>query len=128
MESADPFYSYNFSGRKELCRFGDYFRGLSGDCLAGAVCQPNLRPPTPAGDRLSMKTAVIYIRILSGALAAHFKNRHSRIRPVVRNGLNDRIPRPAISAVYKRIAVAKILFVGHFHKAVPARGDIGGNL
>jgi len=128
MKSANSFYRQDLAGREQAGRLGDYTVGLCLDCLAGVVCEPDSRPTNGARNRLCVKTTVGDVRVLSAAFYAHFKDRHRRIRPVVGDIPYYRIPRPAVGAVYEWIAVPKVVFVGHFRKAVGAGCHVGGHL
>ena len=128
MKSADPFYRQNPAGPEQSGRLGDCPVALRLDCLAAAIHQPQSRPTHSARDRLSVKTTVGDIRVLGRAFVAHLENRHRRIRPVVGDIPHYRVPRPAVGAVYERIAMPEVLFVGHFRQAILAGGDIGGHL
>ena len=66
-----------------------------------------------AGIRLRVKPPVGRVVILPLALRAHPEDRHRRLRPVVRNVLNDRVSRTAIGAVRERVAEAP---VGRIHR------------
>ena len=128
MEPADSFYRYNLSTRKQSCGFGDYFTVVCFYCSAFAVSEVDFRPTGGTGNRLGVETPVADIGVLGGAFIAHLKNRHCGIVPVVRNAFDYRVSRPTVRADYKRITTAKIVFISHLLKAVPADGYIGGYL
>ena len=101
----------------------------SGCQLAGGIIgKPYLRAAFWAGYRLCVKASVGWFGVLAAAGIAHLESEHRRIASVVWDGFYDRIPRPAIGAVYERIAVSKIGIVIHLVEAVFAYGSIDGYL
>ena len=75
------------------------------------IFKPDLRSANRTSDRLGMKTAVERIVVIPGAIRAHGKIRHGRLRAVVRDILDNGEARTAIGAIDKWIAVPAIFWV-----------------
>src|SRR4030095_7091064 len=95
-------------------------------CFAARM-NPNLRPALRARIRLRMKTAVRWIVILRATCRAHDQTRHGRERAVVRNVLDDRVPRSAIGAVDERIKISTVGGIQKFAEAVCTGCDVRRN-
>ena len=85
--------------------------------LSLIISQPNLWAASRTRHRLSMKTPIQYLRILATAMLTHLKVTHCRIRPVIGNGLDNRISGSAVGTVDKRITMTKVLCIGHLFQA-----------
>ncbi len=78
-----------------------------------------------AGDRLGVEAPVAWVLVLPPAVGAHREARHGRVRPVVRNPLDDREAWPALGAVDERVPVAAVGRIEELAQALVAGGDIG---
>jgi hypothetical protein len=128
VESADSLYGDDSASPQHSRCFGDSTIRAGSYPLSFTISQPNPGAARTAGDRLSVKTPVGDVRVLSVAFIAHLKDRHRGVGPIVGNGFDYRIPWPTIGAVYERIAVAKIVLIGHLGETIPTGGYISRHL
>ena len=72
-----------------------------------------------------MKAAVERVFVFGSAIFAHREFPHGRLRAVIRDVFDDRKARPAVRAVYERVAVAAVARVKQLSEAFVACGDVG---
>jgi hypothetical protein len=108
--------------------------GGSIDCSIPAVLdrpisggQPALRSTFRAGDRLSVKAAVVRTRVFLTARAAKRKVLHGRGSPLEREIADNRVSRSAVSATREGITMATIVGAGYVGLAVRAGCSIERN-
>ena len=85
------------------------------------------REARPAGgtrDRLRMEAPIGGVLVLAAAVGAHRESGHRRVRPVVRDGPDDREAGPALRAVDERVAEAAVVRIEELPKTVVARGHV----
>jgi hypothetical protein len=75
-----------------------------------------------------MKSPVGGIIILCFALRTHGKNRHSRIRPVVRDSPGDTIPGTAVRTIYERVLITPVLPIKKLFQTIIADRYVGGDM
>ena len=92
-----------------------------------AACrfQPDLRPAFPTRIGLRMETAVARVLVLLTARVTHGEIHHGGFVAVVGNISDDRVARPAIRAIDKRVAIATVARVQKLPQTVFAGADIG---
>jgi len=74
-----------------------------------------------------MEPSIAWILVLTGAAGAHLEVPHSRAWAIVRQRVDDRIARTAVSARYEKIIMPSVSLVAQLLEAIIAYGDVGGN-
>ena len=87
--------------------------------------QESRGPQVGAGHGLGVEPPVGRVAVLGVAGVAQGEGAHRRLRPVVRELLDDRGARPAVGAVGERVAVPPVRGVEQLAQAVVAGGDVG---
>ena len=96
--------------------------------LPGGARQPDRRPALGAGHGLGVKAARGGVGVLARAERAHREIAHRRVGSIVRDALDDGVPRPAVGAVDERVGVSRVGGVGQFGQAIAAGGGVDGDL
>ncbi len=123
MKPAQTFNRHGFAVRQQLRGHGK--PRLSGCAVSGRVYKFQFRPANRACVWLCVKTAVLRIGVLGGAVGTHGKFVHYRKRSVIRQLAHNSKSRSAVGAVGKRIAVAAVGGVRDVTAAVGTHGHVG---
>ncbi len=89
------------------------------------VPERQVRAAGRAGIGLRVEPAVARVLVFAPARLAHLEPGHRRVRPVVRQRLDDREPRAAVRAVGEGIAVASVGWIEDLGQALWTGGDVG---
>ena len=125
MKTADSFDGQNFAAEKPLDGIGYGIGALN----SAAVYRFEPGPGTtlPACIWLGVEAAIQRIVVLRLALAAHWKDSHRGLRPIVGDATGNGETRTAVGAIEKGVAVAAVGWVEKFAKAIGAGSGISGN-
>ncbi len=125
VKSAQSFDRDNIALFQQVCGF---INGIPGAYFpAVTVIQGHMGATCRTGIGLGMKPAVAGVFILGPAFFTHLKMLHGGAGSVIGDIVDDGVARTAVGAVDKRIAIAAVVRVKQFGKAVVADGDIRGN-
>ena len=113
LESTHAFERQNFTARQHLRRLLNRSR--------------ERRSADWAGVRLSVESSIRRVAIFPPAILAEREARHGRVGTVVRNLLDDRVPRPAVGAIDKRIKIPAVGRIEQLAQTIRASGEIGLN-
>jgi hypothetical protein len=89
------------------------------------LLQAQLRTTIPTSIRLGVKSSVPRVFVFGTAKGAHGKPLHSSTLPIVRDILNDAVPRSAVRAIQERIAKPPVLVREKLKETLGASGYIG---
>ena len=104
---------------------GERARVVAGNRAApSAATKLQVRPALRAGDGLRVKAPIERILVFAAAVGAQLEAAHRRVRPVVRQRLDQRVARAALRAVDERIAMAPVLRIREFGEAIGAAEEI----
>jgi len=93
-------------------------------CTAAGIPERELGPALGASVRLRVEPAIRGIFVLGAARGTHRERLHGRVRPVVRQALDDAEARAAVRAVCEGVAIASIVRAEQLAQAIGTRCDV----